>query len=135
LKGFIDLVAEHRGRFYLFDWKTNRLGDRSAAYAAPALASAMASHRYGLQLHLYALASHRYLRHRVPDYDYERHFGGAYYLFIRGVDPERPELGVVYRRPELKAIEALERWLEGAPPAPSEEGGSGKRRSGRRPHA
>lgn len=36
-------------------------------------------------------ALHRYLRHRIADYDYERHFGGVIYLFLRGVDKEHPQ--------------------------------------------
>lgn len=118
LKGFIDLLAVHDGRYYIFDWKTNRLGDRGSAYAAPSLAAAMSAHRYSLQLHLYTLAVHRYLRQRVPGYDYETHFGGAYYLFLRGIDPRQPELGVHRRRPEAKKIAALETWLAGAEPDP-----------------
>ena len=35
LKGFIDLVFEHAGRFYIVDWKSNHLGYSSADYAAP----------------------------------------------------------------------------------------------------
>ena len=116
LKGFIDLLAVHDGRYYIFDWKTNRLGDRGSAYAAPSLAAAMSAHRYSLQLHLYTLAVHRYLRQRVPGYDYETHFGGAYYLFLRGIDPRQPELGVHRCRPEAKTIAALETWLAGAEP-------------------
>jgi exodeoxyribonuclease V beta subunit len=114
LKGFIDLLAVYQGRYYIFDWKTNRLGDRGSAYAAPSLAAAMSAHRYSLQLHLYTLAVHRYLRQRVPGYDYDTHFGGAYYLFLRGIDPRQPELGVYRGRPEAQTIGALETWLAGA---------------------
>ncbi|HEV7403460.1 MAG TPA: exodeoxyribonuclease V subunit beta [Chthoniobacteraceae bacterium] len=116
LKGFIDLLAVHEGRFYIFDWKTNRLGDRGSAYVAPALAAAMAAHRYSLQLHLYTLAVHRYLARRVRGYDYDKHFGGAYYLFLRGIDPLQPRLGVYHRRPKTKTIAALETWLAGPEP-------------------
>ncbi|MCV5341955.1 hypothetical protein OFC87_34040, partial [Escherichia coli] len=27
LKGFIDLVFEHQGKYYVLDWKSNHLGD------------------------------------------------------------------------------------------------------------
>lgn len=53
----------------------------------------MQAHRYDLQYQLYTLALHRYLRHRIADYDYERHFGGVIYLFLRGVDKEHPQQG------------------------------------------
>ncbi len=53
----------------------------------------MQAHRYDLQYQLYTLALHRYLRHRIADYDYEHHFGGVIYLFLRGVDKEHPATG------------------------------------------
>ena len=109
LKGFIDLVFEHGGRFYLADWKSNWLGSDAQAYASPALRAAMAQHRYGLQYHLYTLALHRYLRLRLgADYAYERHFGGVFYVFLRGVDPTQPELGIFRDRPPRERIEALD---------------------------
>ena len=47
---------------------------------------------YTLQLSIYTVAVHRFLQLRKPGYDYEKHFGGAYYLFLRGIEPARPEL-------------------------------------------
>lgn len=57
------------------------------------MAAAMQAHRYDLQYQLYTLALHRYLRHRIADYNYDRHFGGVIYLFLRGVDKEHPQQG------------------------------------------
>lgn len=81
LKGFIDLVFRHNGRYYLLDYKSNWLGEDREAYTRQAMEQAMRAHRYDLQYQLYSLALHRYLRHRIADYDYERHFGGVIYLF------------------------------------------------------
>ncbi|TPV75747.1 exodeoxyribonuclease V subunit beta, partial [Klebsiella pneumoniae] len=81
LKGFIDLVFRHEGRYYLLDYKSNWLGEDREAYTRPAMEQAMRAHRYDLQYQLYSLALHRYLRHRLADYDYDRHFGGVIYLF------------------------------------------------------
>jgi exodeoxyribonuclease V beta subunit len=111
LKGYIDLVFFHDGRYYLADWKSNRLGAQGAAYGQQALTAAMASHHYALQLHIYSLALHRYLRWRLPSYDFERHFGGVFYFFLRGIDPARPDLGIMQQRPTLETIEALDAWL------------------------
>lgn len=86
LKGFIDLVFRHEGRYYLLDYKSNWLGKDREAYTRPAMEQAMRAHRYDLQYQLYSLALHRYLRHRLADYDYDRHFGGVIYLFLRGMD-------------------------------------------------
>ena len=90
LKGFIDLVFYHDGKYYIADYKSNYLGDSHADYQPEALAQAMLEHRYDLQYQLYTLALHRYLRHRLPDYDYQTHFGGVYYLFLRGMAPDHP---------------------------------------------
>ncbi len=113
LKGFIDLVFRHNGRYYLADWKSNRLGTHAAAYTQPTLNAAMISHHYPLQYHLYTVALHRYLRRRIPGYRYQEHFGGVFYVFMRGVDPTRPDLGIVHRRPKETTIEGLDAWLNG----------------------
>lgn len=114
LKGFIDLVFRWQGRFYVLDYKSNYLGDTAADYAPDALARAMLDHRYDLQYQLYTLALHRYLKTRVPDYDYERHIGGVYYLFLRGMqgadsngDEQHGANGVFYCRPDVQLINEL----------------------------
>ena len=128
LRGFIDLVFCFEGRWYLLDWKSNHLGDSGEAYREQGLLQAIVSHRYDVQYVLYALALHRHLRVRIEDYDYERHFGGVLYLFLRGVDAERTDQGVFRRRPSPVLIEALDRLLAGdasveAPVGEIEDGG------------
>lgn len=83
LQGFIDLVVEQDGRYYVADYKTNTLPD----YTDDHLAQAMASHDYLLQALIYQLALHRLLRNSLPDYDPARHLGGVRYLFVRGLRP------------------------------------------------
>lgn len=112
LKGFIDLVFEHEGRYYVLDWKSNHLGNDPSAYQGQALEQAMAEHRYDLQYQLYALALHRFLRSRVQDYEYDQHFGGVYYVFLRGMD-RQPEHGVFYARPEFAMIDELDQLIDG----------------------
>ena len=114
LKGFIDLVFRHQGRYYLLDYKSNWLGEDSAAYTQQAMASAMQAHRYDLQYQLYTLALHRYLRHRIADYDYERHFGGVIYLFLRGVDGQDPQQGIYATRPDGELIALMDEMFAGA---------------------
>ena len=111
IKGFIDLVFERAGRFYIADWKSNWLGNRHEDYHADAMNAEMAAHFYPLQYHLYCVALHQYLASRLPGYDHDRHFGGVFYIFLRGVDPARPELGVVRDRPSRERIETLSRLL------------------------
>ncbi|OQY49521.1 MAG: exodeoxyribonuclease V subunit beta [Desulfobacteraceae bacterium 4572_87] len=111
LKGFIDLVFEFEGQYYVLDYKSNHLGDNTRAYGSTALAGAMLSHRYDLQYILYTLALHRLLKARLPHYQYQRDMGGAVYLFLRGVD--RNHHGVYGDKPSPTLIEQLDRDFAG----------------------
>ena len=112
LRGFVDLVFEHQGRWTIVDWKGNHLGEQPADYADAALAAEMLRHGYTLQALLYALALHRHLQQRLPGYDPARHFGGVQYLFVRGVRPGwqqadgRP-CGVVHLQPSPRLLQRL----------------------------
>jgi len=112
LGGFLDLVAEHDGRWYVVDWKSNHLGDATDDYGPAALQKAMFEHDYVLQYHLYLLALHRHLARRVPDYAPERHLGGACYPFLRGVRAGDTN-GIFFDRPPTALVVALDRWAEG----------------------
>lgn len=112
LKGFIDLVFEHEGKYYVLDWKSNHLGDDASAYHGEALKSAMADHRYDLQYQIYALALHRFLRSRIANYDFQTHFGGVYYLFLRGMDGQS-EQGVFSAKPSEQFLSELDRLIDG----------------------
>jgi len=108
MKGFIDLVFEHQGRFYLVDWKSNRLGSRLEDYHRNRLDAVMVEHWYHVQYYLYTLAFHQYLRNRVPGYDYARDFGGICYVFLRGVTRDGgPEFGLFHDRPAPALVQAL----------------------------
>jgi exodeoxyribonuclease V beta subunit len=112
LKGFMDLVFEHGGRFYLVDWKSNHLGHRVEAYGLPALKGAMDQNLYSLQYLLYTVALNRYLSLRVPNYRYETHFGGVLYLFLRGMDRDLgEEFGVFRDTPSPELIDDLTNCL------------------------
>ncbi|ALC16835.1 DNA helicase/exodeoxyribonuclease V, beta subunit [Desulfuromonas soudanensis] len=114
LRGFIDLVFMHQGRYYLLDWKSNHLGDRIEDYHQGALEQAMLREHYHLQYHLYTVALHRYLSGRIPGYDYETHFGGVFYLFLRGIDGGRgPDFGIFRNRPPQLLIEGISQYLGG----------------------
>ena len=77
----------------------------------------MMEHHYYLQYHLYLVALHRYLKARVPDYDYARHVGGVAYLFLRGMAPERgASTGVFFNRRPEDVVERLSRVLSAATP-------------------
>ncbi|USD59762.1 exodeoxyribonuclease V subunit beta [Vibrio sp. SCSIO 43140] len=116
LKGFIDLVFEHQGKYFVLDWKSNYLGDDVSCYQRSQLEHAMVDHRYDLQYQIYALALHRFLKTRIPNYDYDTHVGGVYYLFLRGIEPNS-DSGIFSARPTKAMIEALDGLFFGAQPS------------------
>ncbi len=114
MKGFIDLVFEANGRFYILDWKSNFLGPRMEDYGQEPLGKAVRESLYDLQYTLYTVALHGYLKTRLREYSYESHFGEVFYLFLRGIDPAHgPNYGVYRDRPSAESIEALSEALTG----------------------
>lgn len=102
LTGYIDLVLAFEGRYYVLDYKSNKL----QAYGPAHLQQAILAHRYDVQYTLYLLALHRLLKARLPGYDYDLHVGGALYLFLRGID--QSGAGLYVDRPPKALIEALD---------------------------
>jgi exodeoxyribonuclease V beta subunit len=114
IKGYIDMVFQEAGRYYILDWKSNYLGGQPADYSRSTLEKIMAEEFYALQYCLYSLAFDRYARITIPDYRWERDFGGVFYIFIRGVTADKSsKTGVFYARPGLDLIRSLEKTLIG----------------------
>ncbi|RUO81094.1 exodeoxyribonuclease V subunit beta [Idiomarina tyrosinivorans] len=106
LKGFIDLVFEHNGRYFVVDYKSNWLGENDASYHSQALTEAMLHSRYDLQYVIYTLALHKLLQSRLgAEYDYDTHIGGIAYLFLRGQHSD--SAGCYRDRPPRELIERL----------------------------
>ncbi|MCC5879267.1 MAG: exodeoxyribonuclease V subunit beta [Idiomarina sp.] len=111
LKGFIDLIFEHEGRYYVADYKSNYLGPGDADYTQSAMRDKMLSSRYDVQYVLYTLALHRLLQARLGDaYDYDTHIGGVVYLFLRGHNGA--EHGAFFDRPAKALIEQLDSYCK-----------------------
>ncbi|WP_134078443.1 exodeoxyribonuclease V subunit beta [Haemophilus haemolyticus] len=107
VRGSIDLVFRHNGKYYLVDYKSNFLGSTLSDYNHEALKKEMLHSHYDWQYLIYTLALHRYLQSVVPHYDYARDFGGVFYLFLRGMNGE-PQSGVFYDRPSVELITELD---------------------------
>ena len=112
VNGFIDLVFEFKGRYYIIDWKSNDLGSSLNDYDLNGMAQSMYESYYYLQSAIYLLALHKYLKNRLPDYDFEKHIGGAFYLYVRGIKNDFADTGVFPIRPELKTLQLLENIFE-----------------------
>lgn len=85
LKGVIDLIFEHNGKFYLLDWKSNWLGPDNTWYTEESVNSAMEQHDYYLQADIYKEALKRYLK-LIDPRPFEEIFGGVFYVFLRGLE-------------------------------------------------
>ncbi len=95
LKGVIDLICQHEGKYYLLDWKSNWLGPDKQDYNLKALKLAMGEHNYHLQAAIYTEALKRYL-HAVDPRAFNEIFGGVFYLFLRGLDPHSDDNEGIY---------------------------------------
>lgn len=108
MKGFIDLIFQAGEQFYLVDYKSNFLGMQMQAYHHSHLKSVMTQEGYELQYHIYTIALHRYLQTRLANYQYEKHFGGVYYLFLRGMNPHwGAQYGIFRAKPSVEFIESM----------------------------
>jgi exodeoxyribonuclease V beta subunit len=113
IKGFIDLIFMYKGKFYIVDWKSNLIGKDINHYKEEHLIPIMQNDYYILQYHLYTLALHKYLKNRLPDYDYEKDFGGVFYIFLRGINKTKGhDYGIFRDRPKKELILEMERELE-----------------------
>ncbi|MDR3624131.1 MAG: UvrD-helicase domain-containing protein [Chlamydiales bacterium] len=92
LMGFIDLIIEQGGKYYIIDWKTNVLN----SYAQENLKSAMNECGYLLQANIYTAALKKYLK-KVDKRPFKECFGGVYYLFLRGISEDPYNLSGIYQ--------------------------------------
>jgi exodeoxyribonuclease V beta subunit len=97
--GYIDLLFRYRDRYYILDWKSNYL----PVYSHRALAQSMEENGYTIQKMLYALATDHWLSTRLHDYDFDHHFGGIIYCYMRGAR-ENSDTGFAVSRPECRRI-------------------------------
>ena len=107
VRGTMDLVFSHQDKYYLLDYKSNFLGETLKDYDQTALKKAMLEHHYDWQYLLYVVALHRYLKTRLPHYDYNRDFGGVVYAFLRGMNGS-PQSGIFFDKPDWQLIQQLE---------------------------
>ena len=112
MRGFIDLVARRDGRYFIVDYKSNFLGAYREHYNKDELGKVISGHRYDLQYLIYTVALHRFLQSRLGEhYSYQQHFGGVYYLFVRGMSPGS-DCGVWFDRPSADLVNRLDQCFD-----------------------
>jgi exodeoxyribonuclease V beta subunit len=103
MNGKIDFIGKQGEQFYLIDWKSNHLGYETDCYNETALLEAMDANNYHLQYYIYLVALYKYLQSRLPNFDYDRHIGGVFYLFVRGIRSGESQ-GIFYRKPSHEQL-------------------------------
>ncbi|MBQ4830480.1 exodeoxyribonuclease V subunit beta [Alteromonas sp. MMG017] len=132
MHGFIDLIFTHEGKYYVADYKSTWLGDSVSHYMPQALNANNQHHLYDLQYLIYCLALHRYLKNAIVDYTPEAHFGGVYYLYLRGMHPSNTNgEGVFYTPIDSVTLQALDNLFLG--PVISEDEASSEEPSAQKP--
>lgn len=115
IKGFIDMIFLYKDKYYIVDWKSNYLGNDISDYVADKLKESMKDNYYILQYYIYSAALHRFLSFRNADYDYEKHFGGIFYIFIRGTDTKYPSCGIFHDVPQVEDLRSFSSFLSRIP--------------------
>lgn len=110
MHGFVDLIFYYQGKYYILDWKTNHLGYDNSDYDIDSLSEAVIRNTYNLQYYIYTIALVRYLRSKNSNFDYNRDFGGIFYLFIRGMR-ENSVRGIFYDLPEENRVMEIDSLL------------------------
>jgi exodeoxyribonuclease V beta subunit len=113
MNGKIDLVFKAGGKYWLADWKTNSLGRAYSNYTPDAIRNSMVASRYPVQAAIYTVALDRLLRQRLPDYCPEEHFGGVFYLYVRGMDGNSADTGVFHMPYHADFVENLKEVFPG----------------------
>lgn len=115
LTGSIDLAFAADGKYWVIDWKTNKIDYRNNApelYTPEAVDALMKNNHYELQLTLYLVALKRMLEVRLnlPEGEGYKVIGGAIYCFLRGINKEGR--GTYFERPKDGLIECLDDFLK-----------------------
>ena len=112
MNGLVDLFFKHNGKYYILDWKSNFLGDAIEHYHQDRLTEAMNESNYHLQYCIYTVAMKRFLESKLGDsFDYDKHFGGVVYLFLRGVRKGQ-STGIYTNKLPLEKVNQLEKILK-----------------------
>lgn len=108
MNGKMDLFFRHECKYYILDWKSNFLGFTLDDYLKVNVEEAMTDSNYHLQYLIYTMASRLYLKNRISDFNYDLHFGGVVYLFLRGIRNIENSGGIFTNKPTVDVLNRLE---------------------------
>lgn len=102
LNGFIDMIFRLNKKYYFLDWKSNYLKD---GYEGDIFIEEVKRH-YELQYEIYLTAFIEWLKNNLDNFNYERDFGGIYYIYLRGINLKNKN-GIFYLRPDENEFESI----------------------------
>ncbi|VAX76719.1 exodeoxyribonuclease V subunit beta [Buchnera aphidicola] len=114
ITGIIDLIFYWNKKYYIIEYKSNWLGPNKNYYTHNNIQKEIMQYRYDLQYQIYSLSIHRYLKNKIKDYQYHIHFGGIFYLFIRGINNKDNTTGIYFFKPPYNLIYQIDNLLHGA---------------------
>ncbi len=105
LNGFIDMIFRENGKYYILDWKSNYL---KTGYHGKIFKEEVIKN-YELQYQIYLTASIEWLKNSLINFDYEKHFGGIYYIYLRGIGTDKKNLnnGIFYFKPNENDFKSI----------------------------
>ncbi|AWH90350.1 exodeoxyribonuclease V subunit beta [Buchnera aphidicola (Melanaphis sacchari)] len=106
LKGVIDLIFIVDKKYYILDYKSNYLGENNESYSSKNIKKEIIKNRYDLQYQFYTVAINTYLSKKINEYHYKTHFGGVFYIFLRGIKNKN---SIFYTYPNYLLIKKLTR--------------------------
>ncbi|CAL4325226.1 RecBCD enzyme subunit RecB [Buchnera aphidicola (Protaphis terricola)] len=107
IKGAIDLILTYNEKYYIIDYKSNYLGNNKNSYSSENIKKEIIKNRYDLQYQIYTIALHQFLKKKVNGYKYKKHFGGIFYIFLRGLNKSKKNQSVFYTVPKYILIKKL----------------------------
>nr|BET44737.1 MAG: exodeoxyribonuclease V subunit beta [Candidatus Aschnera chinzeii] len=108
LNGYIDALILWKSKYYIIDYKSNWLGENELFYNQTNIKNSIIKHRYDIQYQLYTLAIHRHLKNKLIFYNYQQHFGGIIYIYIRGINIDNPGYSIYHTIPNVQCINELD---------------------------
>ncbi|WP_343191829.1 hypothetical protein [Buchnera aphidicola] len=113
ITGIIDIVFIWKKKFYLIDFKFNYLGNKKKNYNGNKIKNVIIKNKYKIQYKIYLLGIHKYLKTNLKKYNFKKHFGGIFYLFLRSFTKirKKQKYGKILILPKKKYIERMEKFI------------------------
>lgn len=90
INGAIDLLFNYKDKYYIIDWKSNKLEGRESI-------ENNFSKYYETQAKIYSYAIKTYLKKTILNFNYERDFGGVIYIYLRYIN-EVNSNGIIFKK-------------------------------------